>query len=140
MSDYDDRDYEVGKGKPPKETRWKKGQSGNPKGRPPAKRDARTMSMSQLLLEMANEKMTIVKNGKQVSLTKKEVILLASVNDGITATPGHRLRLLNAYEKIGVFNIVERPRGPTDEERRKFLERLAQEANDFDPDYQPWND
>lgn len=27
-------DYEVGHGKPPKHTRWKKRQSGNPKGRP----------------------------------------------------------------------------------------------------------
>ena len=28
------RDYEVGYGKPPKEHRFKKGQSGNPRGRP----------------------------------------------------------------------------------------------------------
>ena len=30
----DGADYEVGYGKPPKHTRFKKGQSGNPKGRP----------------------------------------------------------------------------------------------------------
>ena len=30
----DGRGYEVGYGKPPKATRFKKGQSGNPKGRP----------------------------------------------------------------------------------------------------------
>jgi hypothetical protein len=30
----DDRDYEVGYGRPPKSTRFMKGQSGNPKGRP----------------------------------------------------------------------------------------------------------
>lgn len=33
MSD-EKKDYEVGYGKPPKRTRFKKGQSGNPKGRP----------------------------------------------------------------------------------------------------------
>lgn len=33
-----DGDYEVGHGRPPKETRWKKGQSGNPKGRPKSKK------------------------------------------------------------------------------------------------------
>jgi len=32
--DDDDRDYEVGYGKPPKGTRFKAGQSGNPRGRP----------------------------------------------------------------------------------------------------------
>lgn len=30
----DERDYKVGKGRPPKNTRFKKGQSGNPRGRP----------------------------------------------------------------------------------------------------------
>ena len=31
-------DYEVGQGKPPKEHRWQKGQSGNPRGRPKARK------------------------------------------------------------------------------------------------------
>jgi hypothetical protein len=31
-------EYEVGKGRPPKETRWKKGQSGNPRGRPKSRK------------------------------------------------------------------------------------------------------
>jgi hypothetical protein len=30
-----ERDYEVGYGKPPRHTRFKSGQSGNPRGRPP---------------------------------------------------------------------------------------------------------
>ena len=34
----EDSDYEVGKGKPPKEYCWKKGQSGNPRGRPKARK------------------------------------------------------------------------------------------------------
>jgi len=29
-------DYKIGKGRPPEDTRWKPGQSGNPKGRPKA--------------------------------------------------------------------------------------------------------
>jgi hypothetical protein len=33
MPDDDDRDYEVGYGRPPKHSRFKKGQSGNPMGR-----------------------------------------------------------------------------------------------------------
>ena len=32
--DKDKRDYEIGYGKPPKQTRFKPGQSGNPRGRP----------------------------------------------------------------------------------------------------------
>lgn len=38
MSDRDD-DYDVGYKKPPVATRWRKGQSGNPKGRPKVPKD-----------------------------------------------------------------------------------------------------
>ena len=33
-----DGDFEIGKGKPPKEHRWKTGKSGNPRGRPKARK------------------------------------------------------------------------------------------------------
>ena len=36
------RDYEVGKGKPPKHTRFEDGVSGNPHGRPPGVRNVAT--------------------------------------------------------------------------------------------------
>jgi hypothetical protein len=35
------RRYDIGYGAPPKETRWKRGQSGNPRGRPPKRADFR---------------------------------------------------------------------------------------------------
>lgn len=37
-TESDDRDYAVGYGRPPVETQFKKGQSGNPRGRPPKAR------------------------------------------------------------------------------------------------------
>ena len=124
MSDYDDRDYEVGKGKPPKETRWKKGQSGNPRGCPPAKRDARTMPLSHLVSEIANEKMTIIVNGRQVTLTKKEVILLAALNDALSAPAAVRIRIIALLQKLGMFDVVSTPRVPTKADRQRFLQGL----------------
>jgi len=37
------RDYEVGYGKPPRDARFKEGQSGNPRGRPPGLKNLKTL-------------------------------------------------------------------------------------------------
>ena len=41
MTDSKDDDYKTGYGKPPTKSRWKKGQSGNPNGRPKISKDAK---------------------------------------------------------------------------------------------------
>ena len=66
MSD-DLKDFEVGYGKPPKRTRFKKGQSGNPKGRP---KGAKGFSAS-LHREMES-KVTVREGGREVKLSKAE--------------------------------------------------------------------
>jgi len=47
------RDYEVGRGKPPVHSRFKKGQSGNPRGCPPK-------NLPALLATALNEKVTVI--------------------------------------------------------------------------------
>jgi len=60
-------DYEVGYKKPPKETRFKKGQSGNPRGRPSA-----TENLRMLLGKVLDETITLTENGRhrKISLYK----------------------------------------------------------------------
>ena len=53
-----DSDYEVGYGKPPGHTRFAKGQSGNPRGRPPGAK-----SFTTLLDEALNERVLVEENG-----------------------------------------------------------------------------
>jgi len=65
-----DGDYEVGYGKPPKATRWKKGQSGNPRGRPKGSRGLKTDLHAELV-----SRMEIQINGQRVSGTKQQLML-----------------------------------------------------------------
>jgi Family of unknown function (DUF5681) len=51
-------DYEVGYGRPPRHTRFVKGQSGNPRGRPPGAKN-----LSSLLGEALNETVIVTENG-----------------------------------------------------------------------------
>jgi hypothetical protein len=69
------RDYEVGKGKPPESTRFKPGQSGNPRGKPKG-----SLSMGQLLKKALSTRITVTDNGKPRRMTKQEVIVHSVVN------------------------------------------------------------
>lgn len=70
------RKYEVGYGKPPKATRFKKGQSGNPKGRPKGCLNAVTI-MQQLLAERIS---VVEKGGREKVMPMMEVVLRRMVN------------------------------------------------------------
>jgi hypothetical protein len=68
-------DYEVGFGKPPAGTRFKKGQSGNPKGRPKG-----TLNMATVLARTLREKVIINENGQRKVITKLEAAVKQLVN------------------------------------------------------------
>jgi Family of unknown function (DUF5681) len=64
------QDYDVGYRKPPAATRFKKGQSGNPKGRPKGKRNASSVIMRALWA-----KVVINENGRRREVTKFEAAI-----------------------------------------------------------------
>ena len=66
------RDYEVGHGKPPVGTRFKKGQSGNPGGR--AKN-----TPPPLLVRKFDEQVVVATNGRRQKTTRREVVIVQLV-------------------------------------------------------------
>ncbi len=68
-------DYNVGYRRPPKTTQFKKGESGNPKGRPKGSR-----SLQTILVEELKSSVTIHENGRSKTVKKGEVIVKQMVN------------------------------------------------------------
>jgi hypothetical protein len=72
------RDYEVGRGKPPVHTRFKKGQSGSPRG-------PRPKNLPALLAAALNEPVYAMIDGKRRKITKREAIVTQMVNKSAEA-------------------------------------------------------
>jgi hypothetical protein len=71
--------YDVGYGKPPKDHRFKPGQSGNPNGRPVG-----SLNVGTVLVRILRERLTIVENGRRKTITKLETMLKQLVNQAAT--------------------------------------------------------
>lgn len=67
----DKKDYEIGYGKPPKHGQFKKGQSGNPKGKPKGSRDLKTDVVSVL-----NSRIVVNENGQTQKVSTQFATLL----------------------------------------------------------------
>jgi hypothetical protein len=71
----DDSTYEIGFGKPPAHSRFRKGLSGNPKGRPKGRRNLATV-----LERTLQERVVINENGVRRTVTKLEAAVKQLVN------------------------------------------------------------
>jgi len=71
-------EYTVGYGRPPKETRFKPGQSGNRTGRPRGSRN--TYTIFDKLLE---SKIYVNQDGKKTKISKREALLMQLINTGL---------------------------------------------------------
>jgi hypothetical protein len=75
MSHDDERDYDVGYGKPPRHSQFKRGQSGHPRGRPAGSKNLATLVNGAL-----NEPVIVVENGGRRKISKREAIIRQLVN------------------------------------------------------------
>jgi hypothetical protein len=66
----DEHDYKVGPGRPPLDTRFRKGQSGNPGGRG-------KKQLSALLADALNEPVFVTIDGERRKATKREAVVLS---------------------------------------------------------------
>jgi len=99
MADGDD--YQVGYKKPPISTRFKPGQSGNPKGRPKKVKD-----LDKLLDNELSETIRFSDRGESRSASKREVLVKSLVNDAIKGDRAARklvVELIQSHKSIEGF-------------------------------------
>ncbi len=97
----EDKDYDIGYGKPPKHTRFKPGQSGNPRGRP-----KKTKDIDKLFDQELNRTLRIQEDGQLRTLTKREVIVKGVINAAMKGD--HRAqKLAIGFMSDGGFDDLE---------------------------------
>ena len=101
------RDYAVGRGKPPVHSRFKKGQSGNPRG-------PRPKNLPALLADALNEKVVATIDGERREITKREAVVKQLVNE----SAGANLRATKML--IDMLRDIEQKADPAPAEKNPF--------------------
>ncbi|MEM8572797.1 MAG: DUF5681 domain-containing protein [Pseudomonadota bacterium] len=134
MSDNDPQ-YEVGYGRPPRNTQFRPGQSGNRKGRPKGAKGVRASMKRELA-----RKVTIREEGREVQVSKAEALGMQLANKALKGDPKAIAEVLRLDAEL--FGPAETPALPATEPRglqpddldilRHFAERAR--AGDWRPD------
>jgi hypothetical protein len=116
-------EYEVGYGKPPKDTQFKPGRSGNPSGHKKHSKSGKT-----LLMEALNERILITEAGIQRRITKREALwksLVAHALKGDIRSTAFLFKIIEQYDLPSdsdtegriTIEFVEPPPRPDDPKR-----------------------
>lgn len=109
---------EVGYKKPPKRTQFKKGKSGNPKGRP-----KHSHNMVTLLDEELDKKIMLQQNGKSLVMTQREAIVKRLVHNALTGEMRSLVTILGVEANREEVNSDDFVATPQD---KATLERIRQ--------------
>ena len=93
-------DDRVGPGRPPKHSQFRKGQSGNPTGRPKG-----TLNIATVLERVLREKVVINENGQRRTITKFEAAFKQQVNKAVMGDT-NAFKVLSTLKQSGKEQIA----------------------------------
>ncbi len=100
--DIKDDDYEVGYGKPPKAGQFKKGRSGNPRGRPKGAKGVQASIKREL-----ESKITVHEGNQQVRITKAEAMAKQLMNKALKGDDKAMMALLKLDAELYGSAVVQ---------------------------------
>lgn len=127
-----DRDYEVGYGKPPKATQFEKGRSGNPKGRPKGSRNS-----GSIIRNIMDRKVTVRENGKERKSTVFEALAEKMVAKGLNGSMNDQIKLIQLVEKHAPDMLADIPE---EINRRITVEFVSSDGNGRPAERWRWED
>jgi Family of unknown function (DUF5681) len=114
-----EQNYGVGYRKPPHHTRFKKGQSGNPRGKVKGRKNYRTE-----LLEELSEKVIVSENGRPRKLSKQTLVIKRMVADAVNGDARAREQLLRLSGQIDAFEAGSERTAPSAAEDAEIMARF----------------
>jgi len=95
-----DQEYRVGPGRPPKQYRWQKGQSGNPAGK--RRKSTMVLDLKDLLNKALNEPVTLRSGKREVTATKAAAGIAQLVTQFAEGDRHARRDLIALAPKLGI--------------------------------------
>jgi hypothetical protein len=112
-------DHSVGYGKPPEQTKFKKGQSGNPYGRPKGSRNLKTLINREL-----NTTITIEQAGKKRKIRRKDALVKSLVNDALKGRDRPREKVFDYVDRAETLDDAGPSQSELAERDAQILERF----------------
>lgn len=121
----DSQQYEVGFCKPPKNTRFQKGRSGNPQGRPKGSRN-----LASVLERTLRERVVINENGTRRIVTKLEAAVKQLVNKAASGDLAAMRQLSSLANSVEIEATADLNKSTLDQADLKIMNRLLKKLQE----------
>lgn len=120
MKDKPPKPYDVGYAKPPAHSRFVKGKSGNPQGRPKG-----SLNLTTAINRALREKITVVEHGRRKTITKLDAAVIQMVNRAVQGDSRAMQQMLGLGPLVGVESATTIP--TLDQNESAVLANLLQQ-------------
>jgi hypothetical protein len=113
--------YEIGYRRPPQAGQFKKGKSGNPKGRPKGSKNFTTLLDQEL-----DQKIVVTENGRKKSISRKQAMVKRLVSGALQGDQKALLTLVEILRRTGQFQPGSEPQDQLPDNYEAILDAFVE--------------